>query len=621
MKQKILFLMLAFILFCFSKPAPILAQTPPPNNLTAEFDDYTHTVLLTWSPPEIEEGEWIHWDGESNASFSIGVGTGGTFSAAARFTSEDLSEYIGAQLTELRFMSYSGDGTVFTTKIWEGGSLGDPGTVVYESDPIIDAGFGFWYEVELSEPITIAADQEYWMGYDVTHSPGDNPAGADDGPMIQDKGGWITFDNGTTWDQLSSYGADYNRNWNIQGKAVSSDGSTRFISASNVRLSDIARRDLIKTSFNPLSLVSNELPPVDLREDSEINLRETLIGYRLYRSLTTQFDQPYIEINDPETDAVLDENAESGETYYYVITAVYEEGESEYSNTASVDIPAVGQVEIAYDDGSASVGLSYGEPGTGMCVEFTSPTVNLIVLRRAMIFMRAYPDGEEQFMPFELHLYDAPDSIDYPGADNVPPIQIIPPSDMPPNTWMEIELPTGEDEILISGHNTFFMGIVEQEYGNYIGHDQTPPHHSRSWIWDNSEWFNLDDFNYGQYIGDLMIRVFAEEALTVEEIELTLGSEFDLRQNYPNPFIPGLHNATAIEYALAQPANVWVSIYNSVGQSVKVLEDRPILSGLHQMMWDGRDQNGSPVGSGVYFYTLRLGERTEKTRRLILIKN
>jgi hypothetical protein len=88
-----------------------------------------------------------------------------------------------------------------------------------------------------------------------------------------------------------------------------------------------------------------------------------------------------------------------------------------------------------------------------------------------------------------------------------------------------------------------------------------------------------------------------------------------LMQNYPNPFNP----STTIEYQLPHEAIVRLGISNLLGQEVATLTDSRQLPGRYKLVWNGRDQNGNPVSSGMYFYSLRAGQQTI-TRKLILLR-
>ncbi len=90
---------------------------------------------------------------------------------------------------------------------------------------------------------------------------------------------------------------------------------------------------------------------------------------------------------------------------------------------------------------------------------------------------------------------------------------------------------------------------------------------------------------------------------------------FGLRQNHPNPFNP----STAIRFSLDWAERTTLRIFNTKGQLVKTLVDAELAAGPHSAVWDGRDENGSPLGSGIYFYRLKSGARSE-TRRMVMIK-
>lgn len=101
-----------------------------------------------------------------------------------------------------------------------------------------------------------------------------------------------------------------------------------------------------------------------------------------------------------------------------------------------------------------------------------------------------------------------------------------------------------------------------------------------------------------------------------------LPEQFALAQNYPNPFTPLSGNGgTKISFQIGHPAtpqNVTLTIYNVVGQSVRALLDRPLAGGLYTLTWDGTDDRGNLLPSGVYFYKLE-SETMILTRRLALL--
>jgi hypothetical protein len=91
---------------------------------------------------------------------------------------------------------------------------------------------------------------------------------------------------------------------------------------------------------------------------------------------------------------------------------------------------------------------------------------------------------------------------------------------------------------------------------------------------------------------------------------------FDLAQNYPNPFNP----ATVIKYSVARKTHVNIAIYNILGQNVVTLVNEEKDAGaVHEVVWDGNDNNGEQVASGIYFYKMHTTEFVE-TRKMALMR-
>jgi hypothetical protein len=99
-----------------------------------------------------------------------------------------------------------------------------------------------------------------------------------------------------------------------------------------------------------------------------------------------------------------------------------------------------------------------------------------------------------------------------------------------------------------------------------------------------------------------------------------LPKAFALMQNYPNPFNP----ETWIPYRLSEPADVTITIYNLAGQMVRRLELGNRMPGHYvdtsrAAYWDGRNEVGEEVSSGIYFYQLRAG-RDASVGKMIVVR-
>jgi len=125
---------------------------------------------------------------------------------------------------------------------------------------------------------------------------------------------------------------------------------------------------------------------------------------------------------------------------------------------------------------------------------------------------------------------------------------------------------------------------------------------------------------YGYPLGDLnafpdVLADWTANVLGVEDNVNITPAKFELAQNFPNPFNP----TTDISFNLDRTANVDLSIYNMLGQKVRTLTSGSKVAGTHVLRWDGRDESGSSVSTGIYLYTLTDGS-TSITKKMALMK-
>ncbi len=116
--------------------------------------------------------------------------------------------------------------------------------------------------------------------------------------------------------------------------------------------------------------------------------------------------------------------------------------------------------------------------------------------------------------------------------------------------------------------------------------------------------------------GDLYIAAFADGQLlkveagtigTAAEPFAALPPSFTLMHNYPNPFNP----STTIEYRLTRSEHVVLTVHDLLGQRIQTLIDGTRPAGTYSVRWDGKDDTGHLMPSGVYFYRMRAGKRVE----------
>ena len=124
-------------------------------------------------------------------------------------------------------------------------------------------------------------------------------------------------------------------------------------------------------------------------------------------------------------------------------------------------------------------------------------------------------------------------------------------------------------------------------------------------------------FESGGFFGDLItvVNPLTVSMTSVDGPQFTLPTQFDLLQNFPNPFNP----QTTIGYQLPTSAQIRILIYDMKGRLVNTLVDAYQTAGHHSVTWDGSDRLGFRVSSGLYFARMEAGSYTA-TRKLNIVK-
>lgn len=117
---------------------------------------------------------------------------------------------------------------------------------------------------------------------------------------------------------------------------------------------------------------------------------------------------------------------------------------------------------------------------------------------------------------------------------------------------------------------------------------------------------------YGQYESASTNEVTVEHT---EADDLLIPSQTLLIGNYPNPFNP----ETKIEFSLIDADKVDIVVYNVKGEKVKKLIDGQMAAGFHTIVWDGTDNYGKKVSSGIYLYRFKT-TKIDQTKKMMLIK-
>lgn len=327
----------------------------------------------------------------------------------------------------------------------------------------------------------------------------------------------------------------------------------------------------------------------------------TNIAYNVYRRLESDPDYGSPIATGLSNALYQDSGVTNGETYCYVVTAVYAgQGESGHSNEVCGVTPQSNTIhEMSYDDGSPE---SYYNPQIGnyLAVKFNPGAYPQDVVKLKAYFQQG--PGAAQFKIF-----------DDDGANGLPGTELF--------TINEPNIQTGWNEVDVTGitisDGSFYVGLRYGPTTPDIGIDETPPIDDMSYIKVGSgSWEKLTTLGLNY---DVMIRCLLDSALvSIAQKDPALIDHFQLLQNYPNPFNP----STSISFMVPAEMNgekVILKVYDLLGREVTTLLNGILEPGVHQIQWNGKNAAGNQVTSGIYFYTVKAGDLV-RTRKMILMR-
>ncbi len=188
--------------------------------------------------------------------------------------------------------------------------------------------------------------------------------------------------------------------------------------------------------------------------------------------------------------------------------------------------------------------------------------------------------------------------------------------------WNTITIPNGEQigpqlgpfNVTVPAGGTFNRTLTMEVPGRPA--PATYGFNMKAGIFANGGVLDSDSFNFTKTSGPVPAGAIA--AFSSEDWELnpaaeeTVPEEFVLQQNYPNPFNP----STAISYQLSRAEKVSIIIYDLAGRQVRQLVNEQKEAGSYTVQWDGRNQAGQAVASGLYIYQIQAGEFAESRKML-----
>jgi hypothetical protein len=169
----------------------------------------------------------------------------------------------------------------------------------------------------------------------------------------------------------------------------------------------------------------------------------------------------------------------------------------------------------------------------------------------------------------------------------------------------------GWDATDVSSYNLiinsdFFIGLrYDGTNKPAFGYDQN--NNGRAWDNDGSGWTAWNETYF--------MRAKLQTVTSAVEIDSRIPKEFLLEQNYPNPFNP----TTTIIYSLPEGRDVHIAVYDVAGRKITELVNNYQTAGSYEVTWNGKDDAGNSVASGVYFSTIKAGNVVQ-TRKMMLMK-
>lgn len=580
---------------------PVLADVDPvllpPISLEATVSG--RDVTLSWKNPE---GDWISWS-HLELGNSVGTNSAIVFDVAHRWTQDDLAPYAGRVISRLDFVP-AFTNCIYTMKIWTGGSAAEGGNLVH-SQQVSNPNINAWNTVMLNAHIPIPDTGDLYYGYEV-NTQGGTPAGCDNGPSIEGKGNMMYF--GGVWQTLTQLDASFTYNWNIRAfahYAAADSYGAPLVLADDGYYS--ASQPLICQSFiagGPERLVT---------------------GYKVYRDgalLATLNNAEVFTYTDAGlANAVYEYGvstlAPTGESAAATVTVeldfqlaqlFFEDGFEDYEDFA-LDYYPWNLRDIDHSATLAPVGFSFPGAGAEMAFMVFNPSATTPAMSGLI------PHGGDKML------------ASFPSLNAVNNDWLITPN-LSLGTGSAIKFfarshdDTAEPARFRVGVSTMPAVIIQSFTPVSPGLYVEAPAQWHEYVYDLSAYDNRDVFvgircltdgGSTLYIDDISLH---SEGGQVENADLNSPELItELCGNHPNPFNP----STTIKYSNAHPGMVKIDIFNVKGQKVRNLLCDSKSAGEHFLSFDGRDDEGRILASGLYYYRMQSG-RYKATRKMVLLK-
>jgi hypothetical protein len=261
--------------------------------------------------------------------------------------------------------------------------------------------------------------------------------------------------------------------------------------------------------------------------------------------------------------------------------------------------------EIAYDDFEQDGWWAPTPPPNGPADAFAQKLTPYIAPPFAVTKFKIYVDSPQAFDNVRLCPALTPTSPDF---DN--PYQVInaPAASSPPE-WVVVDFDTLLTTIATSDPIWLCAQFEDAAVGPSIGSDEDGPFNLNSYWTSNLTSWNL-------FAEDLFMRVVHKQTVpgVAEDFHFRRGGQTRFLQSVPNPF----RMSTVIRFGIVTSTHVSLNVHDVAGKLVKNLQSGNVDSGVHSVVWDGKDNSGADAGAGVYFCRLDAGGSSRTVKMTLL---
>ncbi|MCL1826608.1 MAG: M6 family metalloprotease domain-containing protein [Candidatus Cloacimonetes bacterium] len=414
--------------------------------------------------------------------------------------------------------------------------------------------------------------------------------------------GGNTYSNGTIANaHFSSTVGRTQINDNTNPSSFLSNGQPGGLSIANIGVAgETISFDIVEVTYDPPSNLTGQ------HNGATVNLSWTapgtlggLLGYKVYRDNHLLSPEPVISTS------FADQFFYPGQAYTYSVSALYIEEESSRIST-----------DVATGSYSTITSFPWTENFTGAA--FAPAGWGILDLDGDADSLFKYTQGSQAYSG-DSFAASASRAGNIYHPDNW---LITPQIAVQPNMQLSYYIGSTSTSNYFE-HISVLISTSNAKHGSF--------RHVRSEVLSTPQW-RLKAIDLTPYVGQNIFVAFRHHDVSGQAVlkldAVRVGAPLEngendvtepytatqLIRNYPNPFNPD----TSIKFYLDTPSDVGIDIYNVKGQKIKQLASEPFGAGVHEIVWNGTDENGANVGTGIYFYQMRAGDFHSRQKMLLL---